>query len=132
MESWQRDVNELGFDVKLNVPKKNQNDNVQEFKDLFATGLTKMQKTSAPKTGIDLTYNPGVVAGQQSAAQAQPQPSHQPMQKQLSLFDNDSGAASMQMPAAQAQPETLLKDDPFAMPPPMQLAENLDVTEKFG
>lgn len=23
MESWQRDVNELGFDVKLNVPKKN-------------------------------------------------------------------------------------------------------------
>lgn len=64
MESWQRDVNELGFDVKLNVPKKDQNDNVQEFKDLFATGLEKISNSSAPKTGIDLTYNPGVLPGQ--------------------------------------------------------------------
>ncbi len=54
-------MNELGFDVKLNVPKKNQNDNVQEFKDLFATGLDKISNSSKPKTGIDLTYNPGVV-----------------------------------------------------------------------
>ncbi len=121
MESWQRDVNELGFDVKLNVPKKNQNDNVQEFKDLFATGLEKITNSSAPKTGIDLTYNPGVIPNQQAAAgQAAAQQQQPGMQKQLSLFDNDTGAAAMKVPAAQPQPSDVLKNDPFAMPPPME------------
>ena len=60
LESWQRDVNELGYDIKFNIEKpQSQNDEVEEFKDLFATGKEKIQKTTGPKVGIDLTYNPG-------------------------------------------------------------------------
>ena len=55
-------MNELGFDVKLNLqPKKAEHDNVQEFKDLFATGLDKIKGSKGGKTGIDLSYNPGVL-----------------------------------------------------------------------
>jgi len=64
-ESWQRDVNHLGFDVQLQGAgqKKNDNDNVQEFKDLFAFGTSKIQQQeNANKGGIDLSYNPGVPA----------------------------------------------------------------------
>ena len=31
----------------------------EEFKDLFATGMEKITQSSQPKTGVDLTYNPG-------------------------------------------------------------------------
>ena len=48
-ESWQRDVHELGFGhVKIlgadqnSRQERNRNDNVQEFKDLFATGMEKI------------------------------------------------------------------------------------------
>ena len=41
-ESWQKDVNELGFNVKLST-KKPETDNVPEFKDLFAVGLKKFE-----------------------------------------------------------------------------------------
>lgn len=60
-ESWQKDVNELGFNVKLATTKP-QNDNVPEFKDLFSVGLKKFETFKAPPktSGIDLTYNPGV------------------------------------------------------------------------
>ena len=59
-ESWQKDVNELGFNVQL-TQKKNENDNVKEFQDLFAFGTNKIKTVAAPKAGIDLTYNPGQV-----------------------------------------------------------------------
>ena len=42
-------------------PKKAENDNVKEFQDLFATGLDKIKESKSNKTGIDLSYNPGVL-----------------------------------------------------------------------
>jgi len=55
-------VNELGFNVVLNVPKKNENDNIKEFQDLFATAKTKEEWSAGQrKRNIDLTYNPGTL-----------------------------------------------------------------------
>jgi len=59
MESWQKDYHELGKDVNLNVPKKNDNDNIDEFKDLFSTGLTNLKKSSPRHRKQELVYNPG-------------------------------------------------------------------------
>lgn len=64
-ESWQKDVNDLGINMTVHTKPKNENDNVKEFQDLFAFGTNKIKHVAAPKTGIDLTYNPG----QQPAAQ---------------------------------------------------------------
>ena len=87
MSSWQRDMNELGSSLKLNVPvDQKKNDEVQEFKDLFATGLDKINKTSGPKAGMDLSYNPGSL----------------PPQSELSLFPNNPVEES--------------KEDPFLIP----------------
>lgn len=58
-ESWQKDVNELGFNMQLTSKNKNENDSVKEFQDLFSFGTNKIKQVSAPKAGIDLTYNPG-------------------------------------------------------------------------
>jgi len=77
--------------VNLNVPKKEDNDNVDEFKQLFNTAKVANFSKAAPKRVIDLTYNPGQLPDQQ------PQ-QHQAPQKQLSLFDNDDKSA-MRMPA---------------------------------
>ena len=129
-ESWQRDVNHLGFNVDMGAqqPKKN-NDNVKEFQDLFAFGTNNIKASSAPKTGIDLTYNPGV---QPAPAQAKPammmaQPAapaqHKPPAKQLSLFDDNSAPIMMAPPKA----EPVLENDPFANPPAMG-----DIAESFG
>jgi hypothetical protein len=42
------------------VPKKNENDNIKEFQDLFASAKTKEDwSAKQPKKTIDLTYNPG-------------------------------------------------------------------------
>jgi len=39
VESWAKDVNELGFNVKLDVKKEvKNNDNIAEFKNLFDLG----------------------------------------------------------------------------------------------
>jgi hypothetical protein len=60
-ESWMKDVNDLGFNVKL-ATKKPDNDNIAEFKGLFDIGKKKFDTFQAPvkPPGIDLTYNPGV------------------------------------------------------------------------
>ena len=62
--SWQRDANALGFNVQIaggSEPKKNNNDNIAEFKDLFAFGTNSIKtQEGAKKGGIDLSYNPGV------------------------------------------------------------------------
>ena len=78
-ESWQRDVNELGFDVQMGVKKKQQNDNIQEFKDLFATGMEKISQSSGPKRGIDLTYNPGTLPAAPKEQPAMAAPVQQPV-----------------------------------------------------
>jgi len=52
------------------VPVKNDHDNIDEFKDLFATGLKSkgLQKLSPRnKKGIELVYNPGQLPPQQAA-----------------------------------------------------------------
>jgi hypothetical protein len=72
-ESWMRDVNELGMNVKLDVAPKRDNDNIAEFQDLFSSAKGKDWSTNAPKRAVDLSYNPGV-APSQAAAQAQPAP----------------------------------------------------------
>jgi len=80
-ESWMRDVNELGMNVKLDVKPRRDDDNINEFKDLFSTAMNKDWNTSAPKRTVDLSYNPGVAPGQQQQAapmQAMPQPVSQP------------------------------------------------------
>ena len=59
VESWQKDYHELGKDVNLNVPKKNENDNIDEFKNLFATGLTGIKKSSPRHRKEELVYKPG-------------------------------------------------------------------------
>ena len=46
--------------VNLQVQKKDESDNVDQFKDLFATAKSATFTQSAPKRVIDLTYNPGV------------------------------------------------------------------------
>lgn len=42
----------------MNVKKKDDKDNIKEFKDLFEMGKN-IKTTSGPSRGIDLTYNPG-------------------------------------------------------------------------
>jgi hypothetical protein len=59
-----RDVNELGMNVKLDVKPRRDDDNINEFKDLFSTAMNKDWNTSAPKRTVDLSYNPGVAPGQ--------------------------------------------------------------------
>lgn len=74
MESWQKDYHELGKDVNLNVPKKNDNDNIDEFKQLFSTGLTQLKKQSPRHRKQDLVYNPGELP--KPAAPQQPLPNN--------------------------------------------------------
>ena len=94
MESWQRD----GLSTHESRQDKNKNDNVQEFKDLFATGMEKITQSSQRKPGaIDLTYNPGSLA-----------PSAQP-QRQLSLFE-DNPPSNMNQGQNEEQ-----KSNPFAV-----------------
>ena len=59
MESWQKDYHELGKEHNFNVPKKNENDNIDEFKNLFATGMAGIKKSSPRHRKEDLVYNPG-------------------------------------------------------------------------
>jgi len=78
-ESWMRDVNELGMNVKLDVKPVRDTDNIKEFQDLFSTAKDKSWSSSAPKRTVDLSYNPGVVPAQ-PAAHSQPQPQPAPVQ----------------------------------------------------
>ena len=95
MESWQRD----GLSSHESRQDKNKNDNVQEFKDLFATGMEKITQSSQRKSGaIDLTYNPGSLAH-----------SSQP-QRQLSLFEDNPPSNINQRKNEEEQ-----KSNPFAV-----------------
>ena len=43
LESWQRDVQELGGKTSFNIEKKTEErNNIKQFSDLFATGLEKI------------------------------------------------------------------------------------------
>ena len=59
-ESWMRDTNELGLNVKLDVKPRRDDDSIKEFQDLFSTAKDKNWSSSAPKRTVDLSYNPGV------------------------------------------------------------------------
>jgi len=66
MESWARDHHDLGREHNLPVQNKNEHDNIDEFKDLFATAKVGIKKTSPRnKKGIELVYNPGQLLQQQ-------------------------------------------------------------------
>ena len=116
MESWQRDGLAAGdLSSGNNRRDQNKNDNVQEFKDLFATGMEKITQSSQRKQGgIDLTYNPGDL------------PPHK-LQKQLSLFDDNPPASVKQQPSEE------MKMNPFEAQPEqfgqMQFHEPLPASE---
>ena len=55
-ESWFKDGIDMGKDTK--VAKVEKNDDVKEFKDLFALADQKIKSTAQKKVNQDFVYNP--------------------------------------------------------------------------